>query len=133
MFILICYHTNITIRPSYCHNISYHAVPFSTTYYHVTTYHTFSTPCCHVISYCNVTLHHIILSAHRTVTLYHIMLSPLVQRTITLHHIILSAHCTVMLYHIIMYVKSYHTFRPPYCHNISCHTFQLIKLISSIV
>ena len=32
---------------------------------------------CHVISYCNVTLHHIILSDHRTVTLYYFILSPL--------------------------------------------------------
>ena len=133
MFI-ICYQSNITCRPPYCRNISYRAVPFSTTYYYVTSYHTFSTPYtvrrtvtlyhiimsrtsyhtfrppyCHVISYYNVTLHHILLSDHRTVTLYHIILSPLAQRTITLHHIIISAHRTFTLYHIIMsrYIISY--------------------------
>ena len=50
----------------YCHVTSYHAVPSSTTYYYVTSYHTFRPPYCHVISYCNVTLHHIILSPSST-------------------------------------------------------------------
>ena len=46
-------------------------------------FHTFRPPYCHVTSYCNVMLHHIILSDHRTVTLHHIMLSPLAQHTVT--------------------------------------------------
>ena len=46
-------------------------------------FHTFRPPYCHITSYFNVMLHHIILSDHRTVTLQNIMLSPLAKHTVT--------------------------------------------------